>query len=37
MTGGLQRQNGRAVQPNPSFISCCEELELAKGLEPPTL
>ncbi len=37
MTGGLQRQNGRAVQPNPSFFSCCGGLELAKGLEPPTL
>ena len=37
MTGGLQSQNGRAVQPNPSFFSRREELELAKGLEPPTL
>jgi hypothetical protein len=37
MTGGLHSQNGRAVQPNPIFISCCGKLELAKGLEPPTL
>jgi hypothetical protein len=37
MTGGLQRQNGKSSTTKSIFLFLLRELELAKGLEPPTL
>ena len=37
MTGGLQRQNGKSSTTKSVFLFLLRELELAKGLEPPTL
>jgi hypothetical protein len=37
VSGGLCGQNGLTVQPNPNSSQTAGNLELAKGLEPPTL